>query len=230
MNRLNIEVKNLVKKYNQGDQTITALNSVNISISSGSIYSVMGRSGSGKSTLLNIIAGLTVPTSGKVLIDGEDIFDLSDEAISMYRNAKIGCIPQQHSTLSNLTVLDNVRLPFHLAKREGDSTKEAYRLLELVGLEKMAMRMPKRLSGGQLKRVAIARAMINKPGLLLGDEPTSDLDAQTTKDIMSIFRKATDEGMAVLMVTHDLDTTGYADICFNMNDGTLSEMKRDRIV
>jgi len=224
---LKLEVKNLVKEYTQGDQTIKALSNVSFSISSGAFFSITGRSGSGKSTLMNIMAGLTVPTSGSVLLDGQDIFALPDEGISMYRNAKIGCVPQQYSVLSNLTVLDNVRLPFHLAKREGDSEGEARRLLASVGIEKLAGRMPKRLSGGQLKRVAIARAMMNKPGLLLADEPTGDLDAQTTKEIMAIFKKVADEGTAVLMVTHDLDTTGYASKCFVMNCGVLARALYD---
>ena len=220
---MKIEVKNLVKEYRQGDQKITALNDVGFSIQSGEFFCITGRSGDGKSTLLNVMAGLTVPTSGKVFLDGQDIFSLSDKELSLYRNVKIGCIPQQHSILSNLTVLDNVRLPYHLAKRDGDSTQEAYRLLASVGLEKLAKRMPRRLSGGQLKRVAIARAMMNKPGLLLADEPTGDLDAQTTKKIMEIFKKVADEGTAVLMVTHDLDTTEYADKHYTMNNGRLSE-------
>ena len=218
-----LEVKNLVKEYIQGDHTTKALNGVSLSISGGEFFSITGRSGSGKSTLLNIIAGLTVPTSGSVLWDGRDIFALSDKDISMYRNAGIGCVPQQYSVLSNLTVLDNVRLPFHLAKRGGDSGKDAHRLLELVGIGKLANRMPKRLSGGQLKRVAIARAMMNGPGLLLADEPTGDLDAQTTGEIMRIFRKVADEGTAVLMVTHDLDTTEYSDRRFDMNAGVLGQ-------
>ncbi|MDR0442336.1 MAG: ABC transporter ATP-binding protein [Treponema sp.] len=220
---MKIEIKNLIKEYTQGDQTFRAVNDVSFSISNGDFFCVTGRSGSGKSTLLNIIAGLTLPTSGNVLLDGQEIFALPDEAISLYRNAKIGCVPQQYSLLSDLTVLDNIRLPFYLAKRDGDSEKEAQRLMALVGIEKLAARMPKRLSGGQVKRVAIARAMINKPGILLADEPTGDLDAQTTEDIMKIFKKVADEGTAVIMVTHDLDTTEYANRRFEMNSGILSQ-------
>lgn len=219
---MKIEVQNLLKDYVQGEQTVKALDNVNFSISSGELICVTGRSGSGKSTLLNIIAGLTIPTSGSIIADGKNIFTLSDIELSLYRNAKIGCIPQQQSALSNLTVLDNVRLPFHLSKREGDSTEEAYRLLELVGIEKLAQRVPKRLSGGQLKRVVIARAMMNNPKLLLADEPTGDLDTETTTDIMEIFRRVSQSGTAILMVTHDLDTTGYVDKHFTMSNGILS--------
>lgn len=221
MNNVKLELKNISKEYKQGDQLIKAVDNVNFSISSGDFFSIRGRSGSGKTTLLNMIAGLTIPTSGSVLSKGEDIFALPDKELSMYRNAAIGCIPQQFSVLSNLTVLDNVRLPFHLAKREGDSTTEARRLLALVGIEKLAERMPKRLSGGQLKRVAIARALINKPGLLLADEPTGDLDTQTTADIMNIFKKISEEGTAVLMVTHDIDTVELSGKQFIMDNGNL---------
>ena len=222
MSSLKIEVKDLVKEYMSGDEPLLALDHVNFSISSGEFISITGRSGSGKSTLLNIIAGLTLPTSGNVYLDGQDIFALSDAELSLYRNATIGCLPQVSSVLSALSVLDNVRLPYHLAKREGDSEAEALRLLEMVGLEKLAKRMPKRLSGGQVKRVAIARALMNKPCFLLIDEPTGDLDTQTTEEIMAIFRKVADEGTAVLMITHDLETTEYADKRFEMSSGVLS--------
>ena len=219
---MKIEARDLVKTYDQSDETIVALDHVNFSIESGEFVSITGRSGSGKSTLLNIIAGLTLPTSGTVCLDGRDIFSLSDEELSLYRNANLGCLPQVSSALSSLTVLENVRLPFHLAKRKGDSEPEARRLLKLVGLEKLANRLPKRLSGGQVKRVAIARALMNKPGFLLVDEPTGDLDTQTTEKIMQLFKQVADEGTAVLMVTHELETTEYADKRFDMCEGVLS--------
>jgi len=218
---LKIEAKNLVKEYTENGQIIRALDGVTFSIEKGEFAGITGKSGSGKSTLLNILAGLTIPTSGNVFFDGQDIFLLADQEISFYRNAKIGFLPQTSSVLSGLTVLDNVRLPFHLAKRNGDSEKEAHRLLELVGLEKLANRMPSRLSGGQIKRVAIARAMMNNPGFLLVDEPTGDLDIHTTKEIMNIFRKAADEGTAVLVVTHDLQTMEYMDKSYEMTGGVL---------
>ena len=218
---MKIEAKNLVKEYTENGQIIRALDGVTFSIEKGEFAGITGKSGSGKSTLLNILAGLTIPTSGNVFFDGQDIFMLTDQEISFYRNAKIGFLPQTSSVLSGLTVLDNVRLPFHLAKRNGDSEKEAHRLLELVGLEKLANRMPSRLSGGQLKRVAIARAMMNNPGFLLVDEPTGDLDIHTTKEIMNIFRKAADEGTAVLVVTHDLQTMEYMDKSYEMTGGVL---------
>ena len=227
MNEIRIQVVNLVKEYTQGEQLIMALDHICFSIASGEFISITGRSGSGKSTLLNVLAGLTIPTSGSVLLEGKDLFTLSDDEISMYRNSRIGCVPQVSSILANLTVLDNVRLPFHLAKRKGDSSVEALRLLRLVGIEKLAARMPKRLSGGQLKRVVIARALMNEPDFLFADEPTGDLDAQTTEEIISVFKKMTDEGVAVLMVTHDLDVTEYTDSRYKMDRGVLSEIQRN---
>ena len=207
----------------QGGQPFKALSDVNLSISSGQFYCVMGRSGSGKITLVNIIAGLTIPTSGSVYLDGQDIFTLSDIELSLYRNSKIGCVPQGLSVLPNFAVIDNVRLPFYLSEHEGDSTKEAYKLLKLIGIEKLAGNMPKSLSGGQLKRVAIARALINKPAFLLADEPTGDLDAETTGEILKIFRRVADEGTAVLMITHEPDSMEYVDRQFIMSSGVLAE-------
>ena len=218
---MKIEVKNVTKEYLHGDDHTKAMDNVNFEISGGEFLCVLGRSGSGKTTLMNVMAGLTLPTSGDVLLDGRDIFAMCDREISLYRNEIVGCVPQVSSVLANLTVLDNVRLPFYLAKRKGDPTERARELLKMVGIEKLCNRLPKRLSGGQLKRVAIARAMMNEPKFLLVDEPTADLDAETTVEIMEIFRKLANEGTGVLMITHELETAEYADRLFNMKNGVL---------
>jgi len=217
-----LEALNLSKEYSHGDESITALQNVNFTIKSGEFISVTGRSGSGKSTLFNLLAGLTTPTSGSVLLDGADISNFDDREISLYRNQTIGCVPQFTSLLSNLTVFDNVRLPYHLAKREGNPEEEVYRLLQLVGLEKLAKRRPARLSGGQVRRAAIARALMNKPTFLFADEPTCDLDASTTQEIMTIFEKVSSEGTAVLMISHDLETTCFTNKHFEILDGVLA--------
>jgi putative ABC transport system ATP-binding protein len=219
---MTIEVKNIVKQYTRGGRQINVLKGIDLSVSSGEFISVTGRSGSGKSTLVNIIAGLTKPTQGNVFWNGKDIFTFSDEEMSLYRNATIGCVPQGHSALSCLTVLDNVRLPFHFARHDGDSSEEASELLKQFHIEALADSLPKSLSGGELKRMSIARALINKPGFLLVDEPTGDLDTQTTQVIMKIFRKAADEGTAVLMITHDQETVNYTDKNFIMDNGALT--------
>lgn len=221
---MQVEVKNITKTYTQGEETISALSNVELLLKKGDFVAITGRSGSGKSTLLNIIAGLTAPTSGVVLFDDKNFSAFSDAEASLFRNSKIGCVPQVPSLLSGLNILDNVRLPFHLCKREGDSAKKAYHLLSMVGLEKLANRMPKRLSGGQVKRVAIARAMINKPELMLLDEPTGDLDSDTTGDMMKIFKEAAQEGTIILMVTHDTHIVNYANKHFTM--GNLSSQNK----
>jgi len=220
---MTIQVENIVKEYSSGDGKVLALDNVDFSITSGQFVAITGRSGSGKSTLMNIMAGLTNPTSGTVTLNGKDIFSLSDTELSLYRNATVGCLPQVSSVLPSLTVLDNVRLPFHLSNRKGNSEKRAHTLLEMMGIATLANRKPKRLSGGQMKRVAIARAMMNKPDFLLVDEPTGDLDTQTTEEIMQIFRTAADDGIGILMITHDLETTEYADKHFLMSNGILNQ-------
>jgi ABC-type lipoprotein export system ATPase subunit len=187
--------------------------------------SIIGRSGSGKSTLLNLIAGLLNPTSGSVEMDGRIISTLNDAEVSLYRNSKIGYVSQGQTILSNLTVLDNVRLPFYFFKRDGDATEKALLLLEQVGILHLAGSYPKQLSGGELRRVSIARALINDPGLLIADEPTSDLDAQTTGEIMQLFRLISQKGTAVLMVTHELDTVSYGKRTFVMVSGVLTEQE-----
>jgi len=218
-----IHVKGLVKEYLSEDGKVLALDNVNFSITSGQFVAITGRSGSGKSTLMNIMAGLTNPSSGTVTLNDKDIFSMSDIELSLYRNATVGCLPQVSSVLPSLSVLDNVRLPFHLSNRKGNSEKRAHALLEMMGIVTLADRKPKRLSGGQMKRVAIARAMMNKPDFLLVDEPTGDLDTQTTREIMQIFRTVADDGIGVLMITHDLETTEYADKHFIMRSGVLSQ-------
>ena len=220
---MTIEVKDLVKKYSRGGREIDALKGINLSISTGDFFSISGRSGSGKSTLVNIIAGLTKPTSGGVYCDGKDIFSFSDEEVSLYRNNVIGCIPQGNSALASLSVIDNVRLPFYFSPHAGDSTEKAIDLLKQLQIDTLAESYPKTLSGGELKRMAIARAMVISPGFLLADEPTGDVDEQTTHTIMEIFRKAADKGMAVLMITHDPKTIEFTDKNFVMASGVLAQ-------
>ncbi|HBC26092.1 MAG TPA: ABC transporter ATP-binding protein [Ruminococcaceae bacterium] len=225
-----LQTKGLVKEYKRGNTSFPAVNGVDLSVSSEDFVSIVGRSGSGKSTLLNLIAGLLKPTSGSILVEGVDISSLNDEKVSLYRNSKIGYVPQGQSVLSNLTVLDNVRLPFYLFKREGDATEKALSLLDQVGLADLAQASPRELSGGELRRVSIARALINDPALLMADEPTSDLDAQTTAEIMELFRRISQNGTAILMVTHELETVGYGNRVLTMDAGTLTEREKPKDV
>ena len=166
---------------------------------------------------------MIIPTSGTVEVDGVDIYKLDDRNLSLYRNSKIGYIPQGQSILAGFTVLDNVRLPFYLAQRVGDPTADALSLLEKVGIARLAGSYPKQLSGGELKRISIARALLNRPDYLIADEPTGDLDVGTTEEIMNIFKDISKLGTAVLLVTHQSDTLRWGERTYRMSDGVLTE-------
>lgn len=216
-----LELTNLCKKYPLGDKGFYAVRDVCLSLNAGDFAIIAGRSGSGKTTLLNLIGGLLRPSSGKVVFDGCDLMSLSDRDLSALRNEKIGFIPQGYSILSNLTVLDNVRLPYFLNKRRGDARDHALALLKELGIEHLANAYPKQLSGGELRRIAIARAFINNPKLLLADEPTNDLDTESAGYVMKLFSRAAAEGVAVLLVTHDPDIIAYGYRIYQMRDGRL---------
>jgi putative ABC transport system ATP-binding protein len=218
---VHLEVKELSKEYKRDNRPFLAVENVNLEVFDGDFIGIIGRSGSGKSTLLNLIAGLLLPTSGEILIDGDNAVSSSDEKASLVRNTLIGYIPQGQSLLANLTVFDNVRLPFYLSKREGNPDDTARELLHDLGIESLADCYPSSLSGGEMRRAAIARALINKPSILLADEPTSDLDEDNTDEIVSLFRRITKEGTAVIMVTHDLHTVKAADRSYSMDKGIL---------
>jgi putative ABC transport system ATP-binding protein len=167
-------------------------------------------------------AGLLRPTEGSVFFEGKDIYALGDREISFLRNDKIGYVPQGQSLLSNFTVFDNLCIPWFLFSREGDAEGRAFILLEKVGIAHLAASYPRELSGGEMRRAAIARALINEPRLLIADEPTSDLDTQTTAEIMGLFRTIAQEGTAVLIVTHELDTLDYGNKTYSMDAGNLA--------
>jgi len=217
-----LELRELTKEYRRGNRAFNAVNGVNLSVERGDFISIIGRSGSGKSTLLNMSAGLLKPSTGTVLFEGRDIFSLHDLSISLLRNEKIGFVPQGQSLLSNFTVLENVCIPWFLFKREGNPEERAFSLLEKTGIDHLAASYPKQLSGGEMRRVAIARALVNNPALLIADEPTSDLDAETTADIMRLLSVIAKEGTAVLIVTHELDMLSYGNKTYSMNSGNLS--------
>ncbi|MDR0400306.1 MAG: ABC transporter ATP-binding protein [Treponema sp.] len=217
-----LELRELSKEYRRGGRVFNAVNRANLSVEPGDFISVIGRSGSGKTTLLNMGAGLLHPTGGSVLFEGKDIYALGDREISFLRNGKIGYVPQGQSLLSNFTVFDNVCIPWFLFRREGDVEGRAFILLEKVGISQLADSYPKELSGGEMRRAAIARALINEPRLLIADEPTGDLDVQTTAEIMNLFKTIAGEGTAVLIVTHELDTLDYGNKTYSMDAGNLA--------
>jgi len=218
-----LEVQKLSRKYIRKGSPFFSVKDADLSLERGEFISITGASGSGKTTLLNMIAGLLLPTSGQILIDGNNAVEKSDAKRALLRNRVIGLVPQGYSLLSSLSVLDNVRLPFYLSReeRKGEPEGEAMRLLSLLGIGELSSSYPANLSGGEIRRAAIARALINKPALLLADEPTGDLDAGNKEEIISLFRKIADGGTAVVMVTHDIQTLGCADRNYVMDRGIL---------
>jgi len=226
-----LELKQLRRIYDRGDiASFIAVDDVNLNIMRGDFVSIIGRSGSGKSTMLNMIVGLLRPTSGKILINGADLWLMNDKNMAKIRNSKIGYIPQGFSLLSNLTILDNVRLPFYLANREGNGIERAMNLLEQMRIQNLAERYPAQLSGGEMRRVAIARALVNNPEILIADEPTGDLDEETTKEVMKLFSEIYCKGITILMVTHESDIISYGNRVCTMSSGKLIENNDHRAV
>lgn len=222
-----IEIKDIWKIYEVGDQKIEALRSVHLNVEKGSFISIVGHSGSGKTTLLSIIGGLTKPTRGAVSIDGIDVWSLNDGDLSALRNEKIGFIFQFASLIPTLRVIDNVSLPIIFEKRmKGKDRKKVFEyakeLLTTLGLSHKVQSFPSELSGGQQRRVSIARAFINKPSIIVADEPTGDLDMQNESEVMEFFSKINEQDHTTfILVTHNLDLAGMTDKVYHMKDGTL---------
>ncbi|KXO16338.1 ABC transporter ATP-binding protein [Peptoniphilus sp. GNH] len=216
-----IKTENLSKSFKRGSNTLFAVKNVNFTLKKGDFVNIIGRSGSGKSTFLNLLSGLLKPTEGKIFAKGKDMSDFSDREISKYRNEIIGFVPQSLGTLPNLNVLENVSLPYYLFKRDDSSYEKAAMLLDEMGILHLKDDFPRNLSGGELKRVLIARSMINSPELLILDEPTSDLDKNTTVEIMDLLKKINSKGTALIIVTHELDILKYGNTLCQMEDGSL---------
>lgn len=216
-----IKAENLSKSFKRGSNTLFAVKNVNFTLNEGDFVNIIGRSGSGKSTFLNLLSGLLKPTEGKIFAKGKDMSDFSDREISKYRNEIIGFVPQSLGTLPNLNVLENVSLPYYLFKRDDSAYEKAAMLLDEMGILHLKDDFSKNLSGGELKRVLIARSMINSPELLILDEPTSDLDKNTTMEIMDLLKKINSKGTALIIVTHELDILKYGNTLFQMEDGSL---------
>lgn len=216
-----LEAVNISKTFKRREEDFYAVKDVNFSLSKGEFVFICGRSGSGKTTLLNLLAGLLNADSGTVLYNDKNIFDFSDSEKSFYRNEYIGFVPQTIGSLPNLSVSDNVRLPHFLFKRDGDGKDRALFLLEMMGIADLKDELPKNLSGGETKRMLIARALMNAPSVLIADEPTSDMDAATTKDVMNVLKTVNSEGTAVIIVTHDNDILSKDIKTYTMADGSL---------
>lgn len=218
-----LNLKDLCKEYSRGGQSFFAVDHASLTVESGDFVSIVGRSGSGKSTLLNMAAGMLAPTSGSVELDGVHLGGKGDAQLSRLRCDRIGFIPQGAAALPNLTVLENVMLPFCLYPRGGDGEGAARMLLERFGIAKAASAYPRELSGGELRRALIARALINRPRLVIADEPVSDLDVENTRGIMEEFVRLNAAGVTVLMVSHDPSTLKYGRRVLTMKDGRLLE-------
>lgn len=217
-----LEIKNISKSYMRASQSFYAVNNVNLNIEKGDYIHIIGRSGSGKSTLLNILAGLLSADKGEVLLEGQNYTLLEDEEKSKFRNENIGFIPQSPALLSYLNVLENIRLAYDLYHTDGSSEEKARYFLKELGLEHLANSYPKELSGGELRRVIILRALITDVKILIADEPTSDLDIEATREVMELLQKLNERGLTILIVTHELDTLKYGKSIYTMSEGVLT--------
>ena len=221
-----IEIQNLTKTYVVDDTSFVGVDDISLSIDRGDFLSIVGHSGSGKTTLISIIGGILRPTSGQVLLDGVDICSLGDNALSEYRSKRIGFMFQFASLLHILTAKENVLLPgIFSPDRVLTDEKKAESFLELVGIGEKKDVYPSQLSGGQQRRVAIARSLINEPDIILADEPTGDLDEETEAEIMTLFREINEQkGVTILLITHNMELAGQAKKHHRMSLGKLAEI------
>lgn len=218
-----IEVKNVTKEYKTGSETICAVNNISLEIEEGSFVILMGESGSGKSTLLTMLGGLNKPTRGNIIVDQIDIYKLTSNALSDFRKEYIGFVFQAFQLVPYLTVEENVMLPLSISDLSKKQKKEiVYSILEKVHIKDKSKRLIDELSGGeQQQRVAIARALVNEPLIILADEPTGNLDSNTSKEIINIFLSIVSEGKTVIMVTHNKEYTKYATRVVELSDGKI---------
>ena len=216
-----IELENITKVYRMGKVEVLALRGVTLSINEGEMVAIIGASGSGKSTLMNIIGCLDKPTSGRYIFDGADVSRLNDNKLAEMRSKKLGFVFQEYNLLSRASAVANVELPL-IYSGGRQKRKQAMEALERVGLAARAKHKPTELSGGEQQRVAIARALVNNPDIILADEPTGNLDSATTDEIISVFRKLNQEGITVVLVTHEMDIAEQTQRIIRLHDGKIS--------
>ena len=223
---MNLTARNVSKEFPRktgSSNCFTALQPLDLTLEAGKLTIVTGRSGSGKSTLLNLFGGLLKPTAGTILAGDTDLYALSDRELSVFRNSHIGMIPQGQTAIYSLTVLENVLLPLRLyGKPEQQDENRARSLLERLDIAALADCCPSELSGGELRRMAIARALLPQPEILLADEPTADLDEENTEIVFRLMKQTVGEGCAVMLVTHETCAKAYADELYTMQNGKLA--------
>ena len=219
-----IVANNLVKTYGSGDAAVTAISGINFEIEAGEFVGVMGESGAGKSTLLSILGAMNEPTDGTLIVDDIDIYRLGQEQRADFRREFLGFVFQSFHLVPYLTVLENTMLPLTIIKaRKKHKRRMAEEALDHVGLGDKAHRLPNQISGGEKERVAIARAIVNEPPVLLADEPTGNLDSKTSHEIMKLLQKLNEDGVTIVMVTHSNECAPYAQRIMSVSDGALLE-------
>lgn len=221
-----LKIENLCKVYGKGDNQVTALDHVSLTIEKGDFTAIIGSSGSGKSTLLHIIGGVDMPTSGKVYLDGQDVYAQSNEKLAIFRRRQVGLIYQFHNLIPTLNVEENITLPILMDKRK--INKERLNdLLDLLGLQDRKTHLPNQLSGGQQQRVAIGRALMNAPAVMLADEPTGSLDSRNGQEIIKLLKESNKKyGQTLLLVTHDENIALQADRIITIADGKVVRDER----
>ena len=219
-----IEIKDVCKEYTSGGEVVEALRGVDLTVAAGEFVTIMGQSGSGKSTLLSVLGGMNRPTSGGVTMAGIELYQLPGEKLADFRAKHLGFVFQSFHLIPYLTAIENVMLPLAIVSMGTSAKREAARrCLERVGLGGKLERLPNQLSGGEQERVAIARAIVNNPQILLADEPTGNLDSRTSEEVMALFRELNEAGQTVVMVTHNPENGAYSDRTIHLKDGVVLE-------
>lgn len=221
-----LKVENLYKVYGKNENQVVALNGVSLTIEKGEFTAIIGSSGSGKSTLLHAIAGVDVPTKGKIYLNGQDVYDQSNEKLAIFRRRQVGLIYQFHNLIPTLNVVENITLPVLMDRRKVNQ-KRLNDLLHLLGLEDRQTHLPNQLSGGQQQRVAIGRALMNAPQVMLADEPTGSLDSQNGHEIVKLLKRSNRQfGQTLILVTHDENIALQADRIICISDGKVTRDER----
>lgn len=220
-----LKVENLTKVYGKDNNKVVALDNVSFTVEKGEFVAIVGASGSGKSTLLHLIGGVDTPTSGKVFIDGQDIYKLNSDKLAIFRRREVGLIYQFYNLIPILTVEENITLPLELDNRKVDKF-ELNEIIKLLGLERRRNHLPNELSGGQQQRTSIGRAIITKPAIILADEPTGNLDSKASEEVVTLLQKMNrDYKQTIIMITHNLEIASYADRIITIEDGKIVKEK-----